>query len=200
MAKVVIIGAGGHGKVIAEAIMANGDQVVGFLDDNITGTVFNLPVLGDIKKSMELKQECSFVIGIGDNDTRRTVAEKYPLPWYTVIHPSASIASDVCIGEGTVIMRGVNINVSTSIGKHCIINTGAVVEHDNQIADYVHISPNATLCGTVNVTEGTHIGAGAVIKNNIIISEKCIVGAGAVVVNDINSPGIYIGIPARRKQ
>lgn len=200
--KVVIIGAGGHAKVIADIIIKSGDEVVGFLDDNIekdTIVIDNYKVIGKTKDCLKLKEdiELYFIIAIGNNFTRKDIAEKYNLNYYTAIHPTAIIGMQVQIEEGTVIMANTCINPNTKIGKHCIINTGAIVEHDNLIDDYVHISPNATLCGTVTVGEGIHIGAGSVIKNNITITNNCIIGAGGVVVKNIEENGTYAGVPAR---
>ena len=200
--KVVIIGAGGHAKVIADIIIKSGDEVVGFLDDNIekdTIVIDNYKVIGKTEDCLKLKEdkELYFIIAIGNNFTRKDIAEKYNLNYYTAIHPTAIIGMQVQIEKGTVIMANTCINPSTIIGKHCIINTGAIVEHDNSIKDFVHISPNATLCGTVTIGEETHIGAGNVIKNNITITNNCIIGAGAVVVKNIEESGIYVGIPAR---
>lgn len=204
---VIIIGAGGHSKVIADIIVKSQDNVLGFLDDNIPiDTVIikekNLKVLGKIEDSLKIKEkntDIEFVIGIGNSKTRKAIAEKYPnLTYYTAIHPSSQIALDVKIEDGTVVMANTCINTSTKIGKHCIINTGAIIEHDNEINDYVHISPNATLCGTVKIGEITHIGAGATIKNNIKICNDCVIGAGAVVVKNIERSGKYIGIPSKK--
>lgn len=203
---VIIIGAGGHAKVIADIVLKSGDVVVGFLDDNVEiDTVIikenNLKVLGKVDSCYNLqeKNDVEFVIAIGDNRIRQIISEKYDLKYYTAVHPTAVIGSEVSIAEGTVIMPNVCINCSSRIGKHCIINTGAIVEHDNEIDDFVHISPNATLAGTVKVGKATHIGVGAIIKNNISICERIIVGAGAVVVKNIEEPGIYVGIPATKK-
>lgn len=204
---VIIIGAGGHSKVIADIIVKSQDNVLGFLDDNIPiNTVIikekNLKVLGKIEDSLKLKEKNNdivFVVGIGNNKTRKAIAENYPdLNYYTAIHPSSQIALDVKIEDGTVIMANTCINASTIIGKHCIINTGAIIEHDNIIEDYVHISPNATVCGTVKIGELTHIGVGSTIKNNINICSNCIIGAGAVVVKKIEEKGTYVGVPAKK--
>ncbi len=196
---VIIIGAGGHAKVIADIIVKSGDRVLGFLDDNSMLTeVMGYPVLGRICDADHYRDKAAFVIGIGSNSVRAKLAQKYEIKWYTAIHPSARIGMEVSIGCGTVVMANTVINSSAQIGRHCIINTGAVIEHDNKIADFVHVSPNAVLCGTVNVSEFTHIGAGAVIKNNIFIGSHAVIGAGAVVVKDIIQAGIYVGVPARR--
>lgn len=208
---VVIIGAGGHAKVIADIIQKSGDVIFGLLDDNLEeGTIIdnnnNLKVIGDLNKRFTLPithKDLEFIVAIGDNKKRKEIVENNKIPnvkYYTAKHPSAVIGMNVNIGEGTVIMPNVCINSSAKIGKHCIINTGAIIEHDNKIEDYVHISPNATLCGTVTIGENTHIGAGATIKNNIEIASDCIIGAGAVVVKNIKETGTYIGVPAKRME
>lgn len=205
---VVIIGAGGHAKVIADIIDKSKDIVVGFLDDNKTkGDIIikekQYRVIGKIDDCTKIQlkyPEMEFVIAIGNNKVRKQIAERYEnLKFYTAIHPSGQIALDVEIGEGTVIMANTIINTSAKIGKHSIINTGAIIEHDNIIGDYVHISPNATLCGTVEIGELTHVGAGTTIKNNIKICENCILGAGSVVVKNIIHSATYVGVPANRK-
>ncbi len=204
---VVIIGAGGHAKVIADIIDKSKDIVVGFLDDNKTkGDIIikekQYRVIGKIDDCTKIQlkyPEMEFVIAIGNNKVRKQIAERYEnLKFYTAIHPSGQIALDVEIGEGTVIMANTSINTSAKIRRHCIINTGAIVEHDNILEDYVHVSPNATLCGTVQIGELTHIGAGTTVRNNISICHDCIIGAGSVVVKNINEPSTYIGIPARK--
>ena len=171
---VIIIGAGGHAKVIADIICENKeDNLIGFLDDDIELQGKNIyldkKVIGTTK-DIEKYKDNYFIIGIGNNETRKKIAEKYNLKWYRTAHPKAIFSKDIEIGEGTIIMPGAIINPGAKIGKHCIINTGAIIEHDNKIEDFVHISPNATLCGTVKVGELTHIGAGAIVKNNIEIT------------------------------
>lgn len=200
---VVIIGAGGHAKVIADIIEKSGDIVYGFLDDNKEigeKIVKNYNVLGKISECKYLQsdiKELYFVIAIGNNYIRKDIYERYTLNYYTAIHPSCNLGIDVKIKEGTVIMPNVCINASSKIGKNCIINTGAIIEHDNDIQDYVHISPNATLCGTVQIGSCTHIGAGAIVKNNLSITDNCTIGAGAVVVKNIEEEGTYVGVPAK---
>ena len=201
--EVIILGAGGHAKVIAESILKSGDEVLGFLDDNeeIQGKEIYLgrKVIGKINEVVNY-QDKYFVIGIGSNKVRKIFAEKYSnLKWYTAIHPSAIIASDVVIGEGTVIMPGVVINPGAVVGKHCIINTAVSLDHDNRINDYVHISPGSHLAGTVTVGDSTWICAGVTIINNINIASGNIVGAGAVVINDITEQdSTYVGVPIRK--
>lgn len=200
MAKdVIIIGAGGHGKVIADIISASGDNVVGFLDDNTHGTVFGYPVMGKVNDCTK-HLEKYFIIAIGDNKTRKKIAEKYSdLKYYTAIHPTAVLCCDAVVGEGSCVMANAVINASAVIGKHCIINTHSTVEHDNKINDFVHISPGAVLCGGVSVGECTHIGANVAVRNYISVTDNCVVGVGAAVVKDINEAGVYMGVPAKKK-
>lgn len=189
---VIVIGASGHGRVIADIIEASGDNLIGFLDDNpdIPG------ILGPVSKAMSFTN-VSFVIGIGNAEIRKKIASM-PLKWYTAIHPSAVVSQNAVLGEGTVVMANAVINYGAKIGEHCIINTDAVVEHDNSISDFTHVSVGAKLGGTVSIGSGTWIGIGAVIKNNINICSDCIIGAGSVVVKDISKPGTYFGVPAKR--
>lgn len=204
--KVAIIGAGGHAKVIADIIEKSGDEIVGFLDDNIqkdTTIIKNYKVIGDLNNRFTipiLHNNIEFIIAIGDNQKRKEIAQTTNIKFYTAIHPSAQIGLDVEIGEGTTIMANTCINSSAKIGKHCIINTCAIIEHDNKIENYVHISPNVALGGTVKVGECTHIGIGATVKNNISICENSTIGSGAVVVKNIEEAGTYVGVPAKRKE
>ena len=200
---VIIIGASGHGKVVADIIQKSGDRVVGFLDDNpdIGATFIGFPVLGcvgDYKKYQE--QDRQFVIAIGNAEIRERIAQKLSgVHWYAAIHPTAAISGiDVEIGAGTVVMANAVINTGAKIGKHCIINSNAVVEHDNCIDDFVHISVGAKLAGTVSVGKSSWIGIGATVSNNVNICGNCMIGAGAVVIKDIGDVGTYVGIPAER--
>lgn len=202
---VIIIGAGGHAKVIADIVKSSGDNLVGFLDDNmdIQGNVIfeDKIVLGTTKEEdIEKYKDNYFIIGIGSNRVRKLISEKYPnLKWYTAIHPNAIIGTDVFVGDGTVIMAGVVINTGTSIGKHCIINTCSSLDHDNILEDYVHISPGSHLAGTVKISEGTWICAGVTVINNITIAKNNIIGAGATVIKSIEEDNLtYVGVPAKK--
>lgn len=196
--KLIIIGASGHGKVIADIALKMGYDIQGFLDDDDSiKDILGVPILGNVAKIKKYQKDYEFVIAIGNNSIREKIAKQYDVQWATLIHPSAVIGIDVEIGEGTVVMANAVINPSAKIGKHCIINTGAIVEHDNRLEDFVHISPNAVLAGTVSVQKRTHIGAGACVKNNLEITSDVVVGVGATVVKDIIKPGVYIGTPVR---
>lgn len=200
MNRLIIVGAGGHGKSIANNAYQNGYTEIFFVDDITVGECMSFPIIGkseDIEKLNDGKTD--FVIGIGNNVIRKKVAEKYDVNWVTIIHPSAQIAINVSIEKGTVVMAGAVVNVCSTIGEHCIINTNSVVEHDNIIGNYVHISPNVALGGTVKIGNNTHIGIGASVSNNIDICSDCVIGAGAVVVRNISESGTYMGVPARKR-
>lgn len=201
--KLIIIGASGHGKVIADIAKKVGYEEISFLDDNTEKKeCAGYSVIGSTKDAVNYA-ECDFIVGIGDCQIRKKIQqqlEKQKLHIISLIHPSAVIAEKVNIGMGTVVMAGTVINPDTTIGDGCIINTGATVDHDNNIADYVHVSVGSHLAGTVQIGETTMIGAGAVVINNITICEKCMIGAGAVVIQDIKNSGTYIGVPARKKE
>ncbi|MEE1328778.1 MAG: acetyltransferase [Oscillospiraceae bacterium] len=196
--RLIVIGAGGHGKVVADNAIKNGYTDICFVDDHATGTCMGFPIVGtgaDVSSLDDGKTD--FIIGVGNNEIRKRIAQAHDVNWVTLVHPSAQIGACVSIGKGTVVMAGAIINPCASIGEHCIINTGAIVEHDNVIGDYAHISPNVALGGTVRVGDLTHVGIGAVVRNNIQICGMSTIGAGAVVVKDIEKRGIYAGVPAR---
>ena len=189
----IIIGASGHGHVIADAVCANGDRLLGFLDDDA-----GKAPLGKIE-DYEKYGDAEFVIGIGNTAVRKKLSA-LPVKWYTAIHPSAIVSPSARIGEGTVVMPNAVINARSQVGEHCIINSGAIVEHDNTVGDYAHVSVGAKLGGTVTVGEAAWVGIGATVKNNVRICADCMIGAGAVVVKDIVEAGTYIGVPAKKRE
>lgn len=201
MKKLIIIGASGHGKVIADIAFLCGYKDIAFLDDNESvKNCMSYPVVGK-SSDAEKYGDAGFFVAIGNAKIRENVQEnlqKSGLNVVTLIHPDAVIAKSASIGIGTVIMAGAVVNPDSRIGKGCIINTGASVDHDNVIEDYVHVSVGAHIAGTVHVGGRTWIGAGAVVSNQVNICGNCMIGAGAVVVKDIDEPGTYIGVPARK--
>lgn len=199
MKDVIIIGAGGHARVIADIVRCRGDRCLGFLDDFAQDGVGDIPVLGTIKDYVNYPN-ASFIVGIGNAAVRRKVVRSMEgVRWYTAIHPAAVVSElNVSIGPGTAVMAGAIINTGAVIGAHAIINTAAVVEHDNRIGDFVHISVGAKLAGTVTVGPDSWVGIGAVVSNNLSICGGCMIGAGAVVIRSIGEPGTYVGVPAGR--
>lgn len=199
----IIIGASGHGKVVADiAIKMNKWQSIAFLDDDESiKTTMGLEVIGKTADAFTYREETDFFVAIGNNATREKIQEKLierGLNVVSLIHPGAILGIDVEIDIGSVVMAGVVINSSSRIGRGCIINTISSLDHDNKIEDYVHISPGVKMAGTVKVGKGSWIGIGSVVSNNVNICSGCKVGAGAVVVKDITEPGTYVGVPVRK--
>lgn len=200
MKQLVIIGASGHGKVVADIAKKNQYDHIVFLDDNeAVNDCGGYPVVG--KSNEYTAMDGDFFVAIGNSAIRekimsRLISSGKRVP--TLIHPSAVIAENVSIGMGTLIVAGAIINPGARIGKGCIINTCSSVDHDCDIKDYVHVSVGAHVAGTVSVGEYTWIGAGTTVSNNLSICSECMIGAGTVVVKDILESGTYVGVPAKR--
>ena len=195
--KLTIIGASGHGKVVADIAKLNGYDEIEFLDDNETLKFCGrYPVVG--RSNLASILENDVFVAIGNSKVRRKIMEQLTVQNIPIlIHPDAIVAEDVKIGDGTVVMAGTVINSGTVIGKGCIVNTCSSVDHDCEIGDYVHIAVGAHLCGTVKVGNATWIGAGATISNNIMVNSSCTIGIGSVVVKNLEEEGTYIGVPAK---
>lgn len=196
--KLSIIGARGHGKVIADIAKLRGYDELEFLDDDPS-----VRTCGDIRvtgpSSDAGRKENDLFVAVGNNANRKRLMEAdREKRFATLIHPSAVIAENSQIGAGSVIMAGAVINPYAVIGKGVIINTCSSVDHDCRIHDYVHVAVGAHICGNVEIGNETWIGAGSTIINNVKICDGCIIGAGAVVIKDIDEPGIYLGVPARK--
>lgn len=202
MADVIIIGAGGHAKVIADIVLCQGHNVLGFLDDRPDAAgAYGIPVLGRVADYTRYLH-ARFLIGIGSAAVRQKLARQLQgVQWHTAIHPTAVVSRlGVTVGEGTVVMANAVINPGARIGDHCIINSAAVVEHDNDIGSFVHISVGARTAGTVTIGDGTWVGIGAAVSNGLTVCGGCMIGAGAVVVKNIDVPGTWVGVPARRME
>lgn len=199
--KLMIIGAVGYGKVVADIAIRCGYTEVAFLDDNESiKECMGYPVVGKACDAIEY-WDFDFFVAIGNSMTREwmiNVLMKNELNVVTLIHPDASIATAVSIGVGSVIMAGAVINSDSKIGKGCIVNTGSSVDHDDIVDDYVHLAVGSHLAGTVHIGKNTWIGAGAIISNNIDVCANCMIGAGAVVIKDISIAGTYVGVPAKK--
>jgi sugar O-acyltransferase (sialic acid O-acetyltransferase NeuD family) len=201
--KLLIIGASGHGKVVADIALKMGKwQNIYFLDDDKSiKSSMGLEVIGTSDDVFTHLDEYEIFVGIGNNATRQRIHEMLETVGASIpvlIHPNAVIGNQVEIGNGTAVMAGAVVNCCTKIGRGCIVNTSSTIDHDNYIEDFVHISPGAHLAGTVCVGKGSWIGIGSVVSNNINITYDCQVGAGSVVVKDITESGVYVGVPVRR--
>lgn len=197
MKKLIIIGASGHGKVIADIAVKNDYDNIFFLDDNEEiKECAGFPVIGRTNDAKKMAGDK--IVAIGNAKIREKLQSELDNV-ITLIHPRAIISRRVRIGIGSVVMAGAVINSDVVIGKGCIINTGSSVDHDCRIGNYAHVSVGSHVAGTVEIGDGTWIGAGVTISNNISICSGCLIGAGATVVKDINEAGTYIGVPARKK-
>ncbi|WP_026558784.1 acetyltransferase [Bacillus sp. J37] len=204
---IVIIGNGGHSKVVKDIILSNQKlHIVGYLDDKFEDyftkeDMFYGPVSA-YQFLIDKFEKIKFIIAIGNNQTRKQIVNKLDLEkdmYITPTHPSAIISPSVRIGKGTVIMANVTINADAVLGDHVIVNTGSIIDHDSRVNDFVHVSPNATLTGSVHLGEGVLIGAGATLIPNVKVGDWSTIGAGATVINSVPSYITAVGIPAKSK-
>lgn len=202
--KVVIIGAGGHGRVVLDTLQELDVEVVGFIDDrtDLQGRqVDEVAVIGDISHHGTLRsQQISIALGIGDNGVRArfyTQVKNMGLRVFSPLHPKAVISKRSEIGEGVVVMGGVVINTGVKIGNNVCVNTGSTIDHDNLLEDHVHIAPGANVAGGVEIGEGTLVGVGTSIIPNCKVGCWSIVAAGSVVTQDIPDRVTVAGQPAR---
>jgi len=203
MTSLLIIGAGGHGKVVAETAEAMGAwEKIAFLDDRFEALNGSLrwPVSGSFGDAETLQPEyADAVVAVGGASTRLTLLEqlsheKFYLP--SLIHPTAWVSPSARLGEGCVVFAQAAVNADAHIGRGVIINTGATVDHDCMIGDGVHICPGAHLAGEVHIGHASWIGIGASVIQQIRIGAGVTVGAGAVVVDDVRDGVIVAGVPA----
>ena len=200
-----VYGASGHGKVVADILLALKDpSFVGFVDDRaeLQGAhVLGFPVFGNGHWLEEQigKKRVSVALGVGDNLTRQRLGEKC-LAWgaelATPVHPAASVSASAQVGPGTVIMAQAVVNPNARIGRGAIVNTGAVVEHDVVIGDYAHIAPNATMGGASSLGDCTLLALGAAVLQCVRVGSHTIIGAGAVAVHNIPDHVVAFGVPA----
>lgn len=208
MPDVLILGSGGHARVVLDAIRAAGVvNPVGFLDDRrqADSSVDGLPVLGPISGFGEISAQWNVgraVVAIGDNFVRRSVVEridalKSGVDWICVLHPAAAVSPNASIGPGTVVFAGSIINTGSAIGAHCIVNTRGSIDHDNRTGDFTSFGPGVVTGGNVKIGRGSHIGIGSVLKHGVSVGSDAVVGAGSIVLTDIADLCIAYGAPAR---
>ncbi|UCC72977.1 MAG: acetyltransferase [Gemmatimonadota bacterium] len=199
---VVVYGAGGHGKVVLDALELSGRDVAGFVDDDpqrAGATHCGYPVaarLGDLGS----EEKVVVVVAIGDAVSRGRVTAELERLGYglaTVVHPSAVLAPDVSVGPGAMVLAAAVINPGVRVGRGAIINTGTVVDHDCAIGDFAHVAPGACLAGGVSVGSGALVGIGAVVLPGVKIGADAVVGASAVVVGDVGDGVTVAGVPAK---
>lgn len=203
---VIIVGAGGHGKVVLDILRARGEhRVVGFLDANsdLHGMeISRCPVLGDLNMVGKLKAKgvAGAVVAIGDNRVRRSYAQKLAWSGLTLVnavHPSAVVSPTAVLGENVVVAAGAIVCTEAHVGNSVILNTAATVDHECDIGEGVHIAPGARLAGRVSVGAGAFIGIGASALPCLKVGEDAIVGGGALVHRDVPAGATVVGVPAR---
>lgn len=198
---VVVLGAGGHAKVVIATLHEAGYKVTTLLDDDkekVGNEIFHVPVAGGVDRLKDYGF-CQALIALGDNQKRELIALFFKgcCDWITAVHPMAVVHESVKIGKGTIVFAGTVIQPDTSIGNHVIINTGATVDHDCRIGNFVHLAPGVHLAGNVSIGDGAFLGIGTSVVPGKTIGEKAVVGAGSLVINDIPSFTKVAGVPAR---
>jgi sugar O-acyltransferase (sialic acid O-acetyltransferase NeuD family) len=207
MSEIVIIGGGGHAKVVASVLKKCGYDILGYTDPRNCGAILGVPYLGDDEVLAELVKthiDCEAVIGVGKTDAsagRSRLLERihtlgFALP--VLVSPRAVVNEEVQLGSGTVVFDGAVVSSGAVAGDCCIINTNCTVEHDCHLGDNVHVAPAAALSGGVAIGANTMVGTGALVVQNVTIVADCMIGAGSTVLGNITAPGTYAGSPARR--
>lgn len=203
MKRLAIIGASGHGKVVAEIALSSSWDSVDFYDDAFPSkeTIDDFSISGDFRRLLEISESYDgFHVAIGDNRTRLNILhhlQNLDLPCPNIIAPSSVISQSASLGVGIAIMANVVINAKTSLGDGVILNTSCSVDHDCKISDGVHISPGAHLAGNVSVGFYSWIGISSSIIHGKIIGNNTIIGGGSVVISDIPNNVTAVGVPTK---
>jgi sugar O-acyltransferase (sialic acid O-acetyltransferase NeuD family) len=205
--KIIIVGAGGHGTAVADALLAAGQDVLGFVDKEKGKhgqTICGLPVLGGESILADYRslgvQLANGVGRIKAGGIRSSVQERLELAGWefvTVRHPSATVSPFAYIASSVQLMANSVVQPGARVGPGCIVNSAAIVEHDVRLGAFVHVSCNATLCGGVTIGPGSHIGAAAVVRQGVHLGPSTVVGAGAVVLGSFSGGNTLVGVPAR---
>ncbi len=199
---IYLIGSGGHGKVVLDALLALHCEVeVLDADASRTGErLLGRTIVREEKVFSLLKPPAEFFVAIGDGSSRRRIAERWEAAGHRlvrIVHPLAHIGGSAVVSEGAVVMAGAIVQAGARIGRGAIVNTGATVDHDCRIGEFAHIAPGAHLAGGVEVGAGAWVGIGATAIEGIIIGPRAVVGAGSVVVDDLPADAVAYGNPCR---
>jgi sugar O-acyltransferase (sialic acid O-acetyltransferase NeuD family) len=191
----ILLGGGEHARVVLDVLLSGGVKVHALFDPKYSDNLFGVPQLGEYKPTVFPGAKA--IVAIGNNGTRKRVAEGCAHTFGLAVHPSAIVSPYSTVAIGSMIFQGTIIQASAAIGKHVIINTGAQVDHDCVVGDYAHLAPSVTLCGTVQVGEGALVGAGATVIPGIKIGKWSVIGAGAVVTKDVPDYAVVVGVPSK---
>lgn len=192
---IAIIGAGGHAKVVLDALLTVSSKCVVF-DENDQQVGRKLCDLYTIQKLQEGMKLDKAHIAVGDNQTRQSLALRWARSLYTVVHPRSVVSRYAQILPGTLVTANAIVGPNSSIGQGCILNHNCVVDHDCMVGDWVHIAPGAVLGGGCKIGDFALIGAGAVVMRGVSIGNRAIVSPGAVVTKDVPDECV-VGIPAQ---
>ena len=208
MDAIVVIGGGGHAKVVVSILRKlNRYRIWGYSDLEDKGLLAGVPYLGSDCELVNLAgrpEKLHAVLGVGQVGLgeRRcdlwTQLQSLGMIFPFIISPHAVVNEEVSVGEGAVVMDGAVINIGATLGQGAIVNTNSTIEHDVVLADWVHVAPGATISGGAAVGRYSMIGAGTTVIEGVKIVASCMVGAGSTVVRDITEPGVYVGTPAHR--
>jgi sugar O-acyltransferase (sialic acid O-acetyltransferase NeuD family) len=200
----LVLGAGGHAKVVIDAALRCGRVIEGVLDDDATKhghPFYSTTVLGPIAGLDRWSGErLEFVVAVGGNSQRQRLqlaGAAAGLRPAVIVHPNACVARTASVGDGSVLFAGAIVNADARVGLGVIINTGASIDHDCMIGDWVHVGPGVAICGGVHVGEATLVGVGARIIPGVTIGKGCLIAAGAVVCRDLPDYARVAGVPAR---
>jgi sugar O-acyltransferase (sialic acid O-acetyltransferase NeuD family) len=201
MKDVIVLGAGGHAKVVISTLLSAGFKISGIYDDDSTkvgSSFFGYRVLGKIR-DLKSNPESLAILAIGNNSIRKELASKFSFKWISAVHPNAFVDSTALVEEGSVVFAGAVIQASAKVGRHCIVNTGAQIDHDSIVGDFVHLGPRSALGGEVSVGEGAFLGMGSIAIPQSRIGAWATIGAGAVVLKEIPEKKTAVGVPAKVK-
>ena len=204
MKTLVIIGAGGHGRVVADcAQQLNTYQKIVFLDDSFKETKHSgeWQIVDEIKSFPNYINSSDFIVAIGNNRLRGKIFEQLNnanASIVSLIHPSAVVSPNSTIGKGVIVCANAVVNIGAQIADGCIINTGATVDHDCVLAENVHISPGVNIAGGVSIAKFSWLGIGSTVIERLTFAENTQIGAGAVVTQSTQANSLYLGVPAKR--
>jgi sugar O-acyltransferase (sialic acid O-acetyltransferase NeuD family) len=197
--RIVVVGAGGHAKVVIATVEAAGGTVVSVLDDDREKwekSLLGHRVSGPIETG-SWPADVSFLLAIGHNQTRAAFAQLLPGPFAVVIHPSAVVHPSVVLGAGTVVLAGSVIQPDARLGRHVIVNTRASIDHDCVLDDYVHVAPGVSLAGGVRLMSGVLMGINSGAIPGATVGAGSVIGAGGIVIGSVPDGVTAVGVPAR---